>query len=58
MTGASAGALIAPFAFLGPAHDATLRTVFTGGELANLLQSDGIAGLLGTSVYKTARCAI
>ena len=53
VTGASAGALIAPFAFLGPAHDTTLRTVFTSGELANLLQSDGIAGLLGTSVYKT-----
>lgn len=29
VTGVSAGALIAPFAFLGPQHDATLREVFT-----------------------------
>ncbi len=30
VTGISAGALIAPFAFLGPAHDQGLREVFTG----------------------------
>src|SRR6266508_2034427 len=50
----SAGALIAPFAFLGTAHDETLKSVFASGELANLLQSDGLAGLFGTSIFKTA----
>jgi len=30
VTGISAGALIAPFAFLGPAYDDQLRSVFTG----------------------------
>src|SRR6188768_4084964 len=54
VTGASAGALIAPFAFLGAAYDETLRSVFASGEMANLLQSDGLAGLFGTSLFKTA----
>ena len=54
MTGASAGALIAPFAFLGPAHDDTLRSVFATGEMANLLQSEGLAGLFGTGLFKAA----
>jgi hypothetical protein len=54
VTGASAGALIAPFAFLGPAYDNTLRNVFASGEMANLLQSDFLAGLFGTSLFKTA----
>src|SRR4029078_8450906 len=53
-TGASAGALIAPFAFVGAAYDETLRSVFASGEMANLLQSDGLAGLFGTSLFKTA----
>jgi predicted acylesterase/phospholipase RssA len=54
VTGASAGALIAPFAFLGPTYDQTLRNVFASGEMANLLQSDFLAGLFGTSLFKTA----
>jgi len=54
VTGASAGALIAPFAFLGPAYDETIRSVFASGEMANLLQSDFVAGLFGTSLFKTA----
>src|SRR5437870_409165 len=54
VTGASAGALIAPFAFLGPRYDDTLRSVFASGEMANLLQSDSLGALLGTSVFKTA----
>jgi hypothetical protein len=54
VTGASAGALIAPFAFLGTAHDETLRSVFANGEMENLLQSDGLAGLFGTGLFKTA----
>src|SRR5229473_2318571 len=31
VSGVSTGALIAPFAFLGPAYDATLREVYTSG---------------------------
>src|SRR5258705_5364930 len=53
VTGASAGALIAPFAFLGPAYDETLRSVFATGEMANLLQSEGLAGLFGAGLFKT-----
>jgi predicted acylesterase/phospholipase RssA len=53
VTGASAGALIAPFAFLGPAYDETLTSVFATGEMANLLQSEGLAGLFGTGLFKT-----
>jgi Patatin-like phospholipase len=54
VTGASAGALIAPFAFLGSRYDEVLRGVFASGEMANLLQSDGLAGLLGAGLFKTA----
>ena len=54
VTGASAGALMAPFAFLGPTYDSTLRNVFATGEMANLLQHDGLAGLLGSGLFKTA----
>jgi len=54
VSGASAGALIAPFAFLGPRYDDTLRSVFASGEMANLLQSDSLGALFGTSVFKTA----
>ena len=54
VTGASAGALIAPFAFLGSRYDEMLASVFASGEMANLLQSDGLAGLFGTGLFKTA----
>ncbi|PJI85981.1 patatin-like phospholipase [Yoonia maricola] len=53
VTGISAGALIAPFAFLGPAYDAQLKQVFTefGGD--DVLRRRGLPGLLGSSVYDT-----
>jgi predicted acylesterase/phospholipase RssA len=54
VTGASSGALIAPFAFLGANYDETLRSVFASGEMANLLQTDGLAGFFGTGIFKTA----
>jgi predicted acylesterase/phospholipase RssA len=54
VTGASAGALIAPFAFLGPAYDETLRHVFASGEMANLLQSEELPVLFGAGLFKTA----
>ena len=54
VTGASAGALIAPFAFLGTSQDEALRSIFTSGEMENLLQSDGLMGILGAGLYKKA----
>jgi predicted acylesterase/phospholipase RssA len=51
VTGVSAGALIAPYAFLGPAWDAQLLEAFTGEAGDNLLQSRGIAVIFGSSVY-------
>jgi predicted patatin/cPLA2 family phospholipase len=56
VTGASAGALLAPFAFLGPRYDDTLRSVFANGEMANLLQSKGVVvgGVFGTGLFETA----
>jgi hypothetical protein len=54
VTGASAGALIAPFAFLGSSYDETVRSVFANGEMTNLLQFEGLAGLFGAGLFKTA----
>ena len=54
VTGASAGALIAPFAFLGSRYDETVRNVFANGEMTNLLQFEGLAGLFGAGLFKTA----
>ncbi|HTH68240.1 MAG TPA: patatin-like phospholipase family protein [Rhodanobacter sp.] len=39
VTGVSAGALLAPFAFLGPAWDARMQQAFTGERSARLLRS-------------------
>ncbi|MES1155903.1 MAG: patatin-like phospholipase family protein, partial [Pseudorhodoplanes sp.] len=52
VTGASAGALIAPFAFLGSGYDEVLRNVFATGEMENFLQFDGVSGLVGTGLFK------
>jgi hypothetical protein len=52
VSGTSAGALVAPFAFLGPAYDAQLKAVFTSGEADQLLQVDGLNAIFGTAVFK------
>lgn len=39
VTGASAGALLAPFAFLGPDWDARMQEAFTGERIARLMRS-------------------
>lgn len=52
VTGASAGALIAPFAFLGSGYDEVLRNVFASGEMENFLQFQGVRGLVGTGLFK------
>ena len=42
VTGISTGALIAPFAFLGPKYDATLREVYTQTPPSHILQQRGL----------------
>jgi predicted acylesterase/phospholipase RssA len=51
VTGVSAGALVAPYAFLGPAWDAQLLDAFTGVAGDDLLQSRGLGVIFGSSVY-------
>ena len=51
VTGVSAGALVAPYAFLGPAWDAQLLEAFTDAAGDNLLQSRGLAVIFGSSIY-------
>lgn len=46
VTGVSVGALIAPFAFLGPRYDPALRRMFTDGTAERILALDGLASLL------------
>ena len=53
VTGASAGALIAPFAFLGPSYDPVLKNLFSEGIGEELLQIDGLSALFGAGVFKT-----
>jgi predicted acylesterase/phospholipase RssA len=52
VSGVSTGALIAPFAFLGPAYDATLRDVYTSGIAESLLNRPSIAhALFGSGLF-------
>jgi predicted acylesterase/phospholipase RssA len=51
ITGVSTGALIAPFAFLGPDYDHVLREVFTTLHTENVAFSRGINGILSDSMY-------
>ena len=53
VTGVSVGALIAPYAFLGPTWDDRLREAFTAEAGENLLQSRGLVGaIFGSSLYR------
>jgi predicted acylesterase/phospholipase RssA len=47
VTGVSAGALIAPFAYLGPAWDGTLREIFTTYDKQDILRTNVLTGLFG-----------
>ena len=49
VTGVSTGALIAPFAFLGPGYDSTLREFYTQYSTKDILTPTVVAGLLGDS---------
>jgi len=52
VTGVSAGAVLAPLAFLGPRWDATITDAFSGGRTQHLLQPQWILALFGASVYR------
>jgi predicted acylesterase/phospholipase RssA len=54
VTGASAGALIAPFAFLGSQYDSVLADVFSSGAFEGFLKFQGVRGLLGTGLFEAA----
>ncbi|MGH6998917.1 MAG: patatin-like phospholipase family protein, partial [Phenylobacterium sp.] len=51
VTGVSTGALIAPFAFLGPRWDATLREAYAGGRASQVLKGQGLGVLFSSSLY-------
>ena len=56
VSGVSTGALIAPFAFLGPAYDATLREVYTSGIAESILDAPNILnGLFGSGLFGNTR---
>jgi predicted acylesterase/phospholipase RssA len=49
VTGVSAGALIAPFAFLGPRYDPQLREIWTRYRADQIITAQIVPGLLGGS---------
>ncbi|MDQ1452978.1 MAG: hypothetical protein QOK38_2844 [Acidobacteriaceae bacterium] len=52
VTGVSAGALVAPYAFLGATWDSRLLGAFTGEAADNLLQARGLGAIFGSSLYR------
>jgi hypothetical protein len=52
VTGVSAGALIAPYAFLGPAWYRELAEIYTTGMTEHVLQSRGLGAVFGSSLYR------
>ena len=58
VTGVSAGAIIAPFAFLGPKYDAQLREVWTKYETKDLAVFRGVSSLFNAdSLVDTTKLA-
>ena len=56
VSGVSTGALIAPFAFLGPAYDEILREVYTSGIAESLLDTPSVVrALFGPGLFGNAR---
>lgn len=47
VTGVSTGALIAPFAFLGPKYDPALKEVYTSHDAKDFFSAQPLQGLLG-----------
>ena len=52
VTGVSAGALIAPYAFLGSDWDGQLTDTYISGRAEHLLQSRGLGVFFGSSIYR------
>jgi len=52
VTGVSAGALLAPYAFLGPEWDQQLMDAYTSGRAEHLLQSRHLGVIFGSSAYR------
>ena len=57
MTGVSAGALIVPFAFLGPSWDGQLTEAFSGARTEHLLDRHLPGVLFGAGAYRGAPLA-
>jgi len=56
VSGVSTGAIIAPFAFLGPQYDDTLREIYTSGIAESLLDSPKIfQAVFGSGLFGNAR---
>src|SRR5882672_8327749 len=56
VSGVSTGALIAPFAFLGPEHDATLRDLYTSGVAESLLDAPNpFNAIFGAGLFGNTR---
>lgn len=55
VTGVSSGALIAPYAFLGPNWDAAITEIYTAPQTSNLVVRRGFGALFQTSLYRTDR---
>jgi hypothetical protein len=55
VSGVSAGALIAPFAFLGPEYDPVLQEVLTGGHASELAQLSSFFDIFSSGLVNTAR---
>lgn len=53
VTGVSTGALIAPFAFLGPQWDDRLRDAYTGGHAAEALGIGGLSPGMEPGLFRT-----
>lgn len=57
VTGISTGALIAPFAFLGPAYDNTLRQIFTEYDADDIMRMQPFQAVVSDALYDTAPLA-
>ena len=56
VSGVSTGALIAPFAFLGPDYDATLTRMYTSGDAAKLIGHPNVLGpIFGPALFGRKR---
>jgi hypothetical protein len=51
VTGISTGALIAPFAFLGPRHDPALKEIYTTYRTEDLIEERGVLAALGSDAF-------